>query len=66
MEKEYPAANLISGWSRHIMFPDCSVLAVVVIETPSALFDGNRPSVSPIYINVIEVVVGGATRNILP
>jgi len=66
MEKDYPVANLISGWSWQVMLFDCFVLIVVVVETPSALLDSDRSSVPPTYIYVVEVVVRDATGNILP
>jgi hypothetical protein len=66
MEKQYPAADLISGWPGKIMVADCLMLVGVVVETPSTFLDSNSTSVALINFNVVEVVVGDATRNILP
>jgi hypothetical protein len=66
VEKEYPSANLIPGWSRQIMLPNCSVRVVVVVKAPSTLFDGDGTSIPPIDINVVEVIICDAAGYILP
>jgi hypothetical protein len=66
MEKKYPAANFISGRSRKVVLPDRFVLIGVVVETPSPILNCDSASVAPININVVEVVIGDATGNILP